>query len=717
MVKTPEIEERVSLHIEGMTCHNCAQSVNKYLEKNGLTDVVVNLGTEEATFKMDGNHSLSKIIKGIEQLGFQVEDETVIYNSTDNRGFIGRSWDALQKLENKLIFSFIFTLPLFLAMFFKGSFLNHPFVQLAICLPVFLLGLYHFGRSAFYSLKNGFPNMDVLITLGGVSAFAYSLFGTIQQLGPDFLFYETTATIFTLVLLGNWIEKRAVKQATSAVNSLQNLQPEDVKLILDYGAEDESLEVVHYKDVEKGEYFLLNSGDKVPLDGEIQWGHAEVNESMLTGESLPVLKQVGDMIYSGTTIHNGNIKVKNTVRADESVLNKIIDLVKTAQADKPSIQRLADKISAVFVPVVIGLAILTFFLNFSFLNNGFQQSLINSIAVLVIACPCAMGLATPTAVVVGLGKAAKNGILVKGASALENFAGIRKIVFDKTGTLTSGDFKVQKIEAIDISLHRIKRIIAGLEKYSSHPLAQSVLRHLDKTEPYQFLDVKEISGMGIMGKNDKGDVFVLGSYKMAEHLTEDDQHNIYIVKNDQLIGWIDLEDQQKDGVKDIIDYFNEAGIDTVILSGDKKHRCEYLAEELGIKEVYAETLPEDKLKFIEEWQKDGKVAMVGDGINDAPALVKADVGMSVAEGTNVAIESADMVIMKEQFERLIMAHKISNKTVKTIRQNLFWAFFYNVIAIPFAALGFLNPMIAAGAMAFSDVIVIGNSLRFKAQKV
>jgi len=427
-----------TLQIEGMTCVNCANSVSKFLEKKGNENVYVDFIGKEAIFDLVDKDNLPQLITGIEQLGFKVKNNSTAINDAKNSKSV-IYLDALNSLKSKLLISALFTFPLLLAMFVKSTFLTNPFVQLAFCLPVFVIGMYHFGKSAYFGLKSGILNMDVLITLGTLSAFLYSLYGTINHLGINFQFYETAATIITLVLLGNFLEERAVTKTTSAVTGLYKLQPNTLSKVINYNTDEEKFESIRTDDARLGELFFIKAGDRIPLDALIIDGTGSFNEASLTGESFPVEKNEGEQIYSGTLLIQGNIVAKIKASKKESVFGKIIEMVKKAQQDKPEMQRLADKISNIFVPVVLGLAIIAFFLNYSYLENSMQQSILNSIAVLVISCPCALGLATPTAVVVGLGKAAKNGILVKGASFLQKFANVKKVVFDKTGTLTTGN--------------------------------------------------------------------------------------------------------------------------------------------------------------------------------------------------------------------------------------------------------------------------------------
>ncbi|MBB6127152.1 heavy metal translocating P-type ATPase [Mucilaginibacter lappiensis] len=693
-------EQLIELNVTGMHCNNCALSVHKLLEKRGLHNILVDFASEEVKFSTSDNTQLPEIKKGIENLGFRVIDDISQHQPS-----------FYDKVENKFIFCALFTAPLLLSMLLQWHFLHQPIVQLLLCLPVFIVGCLHFGRSAWSSVKGGVPNMDVLIFIGSTSAFIYSLTGTLQHLGQQYQFYETCATIITLVLLGNVFEKRSVTQTTSAVKDLIKFQQVNANRVVNGG-----VEVISAKEVRPGDTLLVNQGDKIPVDGEILSGSASVDEAMLTGESLPVEKKKYDRVIGGTILVNGNIHMLATKVGSNTILSQIIELMKKAQAAKPPIQKLGDRVASIFVPVVLGISLLTFILTFYVGHAGLQHSLLNAIAVLVISCPCAMGLATPTAVMVGLGRAAKNGILIKGGDTIEAVAHTKYIVFDKTGTLTTGKFSINEIKAepgIDIEL--IRGIIIAIEERSNHPIARSLVSGL-KNLPKQKVILKvakEEKGLGMRAEDVEGNNYFLGTAK----LNKDDHFNLSLYKNQQLLAQIALDDEIKPETAALIAQLKKMGIKPVLLSGDKKDRCLKVASAIGIKEVHAERLPDEKLHVIDMYKQKGKTIMIGDGINDAPALTKADVGVSMNDASQVAIQSASVVLLNTDLHSVIQFLQISKHTLLTIKQNLFWAFAYNIIAIPLAALGFLNPMIGAFTMAFSDVVVIGNSLRLKIKKV
>jgi Cu+-exporting ATPase len=694
-----EKEELIELQVSGMHCNNCAMSIYKLLEKKGLHDIYVDFANDEVKFKSSKHIENSFIIKDIEGLGFKVSEESVPIEEKFN-----------EKIENKFYFSLIFTIPLFSHMFLPFHFLHNPIVQLILCLPVYILGCIHFGKSAYNSLKNGIPNMDVLIFIGSSAAFAYSLFGTIQNLGPDFLFYETAATIISLVLLGNVLEKRSVSQTSSAVKELMKFQRVNA-----YKLVNGEILTINSQEVIPGDILVIKSGDKIPVDGEIIWGEASINESMLTGESLPVEKTKYDQVIGGTLIEKGAIHILVSKTGQHTVLSQIIDLMKHAQSAKPSIQKLGDQVAAIFVPLVVGIAVLTFILAYYSFDLSFQKSMLNAIAVLVISCPCAMGLATPTAVMVGLGRAAKNGILIKGGNTLEEIAKIKYMVFDKTGTLTTGNFKIKKIDTINSSIQKVESIIYGIEAYSNHPIARSLVSELGSKAPEKiiFTQVSEEKGVGMTGSDSEGNTYQFGSLQILNSENDQKDYSLFLKMNEDLIARISIEDEVKPDATKIIKTLKKMGIQPILLSGDLKIKCDNLAATLGIEEVYAETKPDQKLEIIEKIKKRGKTAMVGDGINDAPALTTSDVGISMSNASQIAIQSAEVVLLKNDLNLIDNMLRIGNHTLLTIKQNLFWAFFYNVVAIPIAAFGFLNPMVGALTMAFSDIIVIGNSIRLK----
>ncbi len=697
----------IKLEVSGMTCSNCALGVKRSLEKAGYSDVDVELTTSEATLAVDDDNDVDKAIKVIESAGYKASLPEV-----NQKGKNGKK--KLSTIEKKFWFTAVFTTPLILAMFLPWDFMHNDIFQLALTIPVFTVGFFHFGKSAFYSLRSGVTNMDVLIFMGSTAAFIYSLIGTIYGLGHDYLFYETSASIISIVLLGNMLEHRSVNKTTSAIDELIKLQKNTAKVIIQEMHEGaESIEEIDADRVRVGENVLVNTGDKIPVDGVIYWGTGSIDESMVTGESLPVDKTKDMKVVAGTILLSGNIKVKTTATGDETVLSQIIEMVKKAQKDKPKLQNLADKISSIFVPIVVAIAALTLIGWFWVAGLEFRDALMRSIAVLVIACPCALGLAIPTAVVVGLGRTAKNGILLKGGSIFDKLPKVDTVVFDKTGTLTTGKFFIKSINTFDYDEEEVKSILFSLESFSSHPIAKAIVKELSKTRKIKLENTEETKGVGIKATDKENNTYVAGSHIIASHLTDDESHNIYLIKNDKLIATIDIQDEIKPEAKRSIQELKSRGIKTIMLSGDRDFRCKEVADYLGIDEVYSEMMPDKKLEKIEELSQNRKLAMVGDGINDAPALAKAYIGISMSDATQVAVESAEVVLLKGDLSLLSKAFHSSRLTLKTIKENLFWAFFYNVSAIPFAIVGLLTPMVAAAAMAISDIIVVGNSIRLK----
>jgi len=675
-------------------------SIHKLLEKKGLHDVLVSFASEEVKFSTADQSIVPQIIKDIEGLGFKVVDEENVQPTP-----------FYDKVENKFIFCAIFTAPLLLHMLLPWHFLHNPIVQLILCLPVFIVGCMHFGKSAYSSLKNGMPNMDVLIFIGSASAFIYSLVGTIENLGGQYLFYETAATIITLVLLGNVFEKRSVNQTTSAVKNLMKFQQVNANRVVNG-----SIELISAKDVAAGDVLLVNEGDQVPVDGDVISGDALINEAMITGESMPVAKTKYDKVIGGTIVQQGNIRISATKVGANSTLSQIIDLMKKAQAAKPPVQKLGDKVASIFVPVVLLIALGTFVITYFVTDAGLQRSMMNAIAVMVISCPCAMGLATPTAVMVGLGRAAKNGILIKGGDTIEAVANTKYVLFDKTGTLTTGKFSIKEIKVEDgFNIEQIRGVISAIEERSNHPIAKSFVSELQAYPQQKIIlrTAKEEKGLGMRAEDVDGNNYFLGS---AKHKTPD-HFNLTLYRNQVRMAQIAVDDTIKPNAANLIARLKKAGITPVLVSGDKALRCNALAATLGIKEVHGEMLPEDKLKVVDMYRKKGKTIMIGDGINDAPALTQADVGVSMNDASHIAIQSAKVILLNTDLQSVVTFLQISKHTLITIKQNLFWAFAYNIVAIPIAALGFLNPMVGAFAMAFSDVIVIGNSLRLKVKKV
>lgn len=698
----------ITLEVSGMDCNNCAMSITRFLERKGLEEVFVNFQTKEVRFREDEKAlSLEGVKAGIHKLGFQVIEEEQ-----------SPSWWTF---ERKLFISTLFTIPLLFGhlLMMAGvhvSFLESAWVQFILCLPVYTIGFLHFGNSAFRSLQERVLNMDVLIFTGSTAAFIYSLIGLYLQ-EPRYIFFETAATIITLVLVGNWMERKAVAKTTTAIEDLTSLKVEMANKVMPSGT------IVRIKSEELaiGDVLQVNEGDKVPADGILLEGEVEVDESMLTGESLPVHKQLGDTLIGASLLVAGNMRMEVAAVGKESVLQQMIELVKTAQQDKPDIQRLADRISAIFVPAVLGISVLTFLLGYFAFGFSAQGALMNAIAVLVISCPCAMGLATPTAVMVGVGRMAKQGILVKGGQTIELLSKIKHIVFDKTGTLTTGKFRLKEIQYHSGDQKKVHTLIHKLEQRSSHPLAQSLVHAMEALPNGQSLSlqaIEERKGLGVEAKDEAGNHYQIGSARLLSRpIQASTEHQVYLLQNKEVLASIALEDEIRPAAASTISRLKGLGVQTVILSGDQQGKTASVANALQVDQFEGEQLPEQKLAAIEQLRSKGLTAMVGDGINDAPALAKADVGISLGGASQAAIQSAEIVLLKPKLDKVFEALVISKHTVKTIRQNLFWAFAYNIVAIPIAAAGYLNPMWGALFMAFSDVIVIGNSILLRSKRL
>ena len=695
--------KKIKIQIEGMTCSNCAAGIKKHLLNKGLEDVNVNFSTGEANCNINSLHNQNDVENIIQKLGYSIiKPNEEIKNN-------------ISKVERYFYSTLIFTLPLFSHMFFpEDSFIQNPFLQFFLCLPVYLIGINYFGKSAWSSLKTGVPNMDVLIFIGSSAAFFYSIYGWLIFGGTSemhhYLFFETTATIITLVLLGNVLEHKSIKKTTTAIGDLTSIQEVIAKTEVNG-----IIEEVNFDEIKVGDILVVNSGDKIPTDGIIISGSAYIDESMITGESIPVNKNEDSNVIGGTIINDGNLKIKATKVGNDTLLSQIIELVKNAQNNKPNIQKLGDKVSAIFVPVVLFIAMLTFFIGHYYFLLSMQEALLRGIAVLVISCPCAMGLATPTAVMVGIGRAAKNGILIKGGDSLEKLASVKSIVFDKTGTLTTGKFIVSNFNAINEDEKKIKNIIYNIEKYSSHPIAKSLCNAFkDNNSALEVKNIIEEKGISISAEIDDN-LYSIGSSKI---IISDENHDLFVLKNNRIIATLDISDELKINTDLVISTLHKSEYTTTILSGDKKDKCDKISEKLGITTTFSEQLPQDKITKIEELVDQNPTAMVGDGINDAPALARATIGISLGNATQIAIQSADVVLLNnENLQQLPQALQLGKHTLLTIKQNLFWAFSYNLVAIPIAFLGLLNPMWAALFMAFSDVIVIGNSIRLRYKRI
>ncbi|QEC41987.1 heavy metal translocating P-type ATPase [Pseudobacter ginsenosidimutans] len=705
--------ETVNWKVDGMDCSNCVLTIRQFLEKKGLQDVKVNLAGGDVSFIINGQNKKDEILKGIESLGYTVDAGDAQLNTNKKR--------FLKNHQERFLFCIIFTLPLLLHMFDRWihiHWLMNPWIQMALATPVYIVGMDFFGKSAIKSIRNGMPNMNVLIAIGATAAYVYSLAGALLGLGEGYLFFETAASVITLVFLGNWMEDASIQSTQKSLNKLARSQKVMANMIAYDDQHQEHVFPVENTTLRVGDILLIKNGEQVPADCKILWGDATVNESIITGESMPIVKKPKEHLIGGSLLVDGTVKAYVTAEAKNSVLSNIIDLVKRAQGEKPPVQQMADKISAIFVPIVLGIAAVTLIANWIILQD-FTASLMRSIAVLVIACPCAMGLATPAAIAVGLGRAARSGVLFRNAKSLELFRNIQQVVFDKTGTLTTGDFVIAAFEKTSnaISDEEFKQIVFSLEKYSNHPIAQCIAREWKQSQVIRWEKIEEVKGLGMKGRTKEGDTWQAGSYKIAQGLTSDAAHNVYIVKNDVLVGWIDVKDEVRPEAMTVVQYLRHKNIRTILLSGDRYDKCRQLADFLGIDEVIAEQTPQEKLGVVEDLTLKGPTAMVGDGINDAPALAKATVGISLSDASQVAMQTADVVLMDNGIKNLPLSLGLGRHTYMTIRQNLFWAFAYNIVAIPVAAFGLLTPTFGALVMGLSDVVLAINSGRLFVKKV
>lgn len=705
--------ESVQWKVEGMTCANCALTIRKYLENQGQFNIKVNPLAGDVSFDMVEGSAPESLKKGIHDLGYEVVGDAAEADQ--------RKKPLLHNHLRRFLFCLPFTGVLLLHMldpWIHLHWLMNPWIQLALCLPVFIVGMQYFGKSAIKSLQNGIPNMSVLVALGASSAFIYSLIGAIMNLGSDYLFFETAATIITLVFFGEHLEDASIQSTQRALKKLAKSQKVMANMIAFDDQHQEIIFPMENTQLKVGDLILIKTGEQVPIDCKVLSGEGDVSEAIVTGESIPVHKGAKDALIGGSVLESGVIKAMVTATGDNTVLSNILRMVKQAQGEKPPVQQLADKISAIFVPTVVGIALLTLAANWIILDN-FTQALMRSIAVLVISCPCAMGLATPAAIAVGLGRGARNGILYRNATSLENFKNIKQIVFDKTGTLTTGKFRIASFQVLDhtIDEEAFKRIVYSLEKYSNHPIARSISAAWKTKNDLRWQKIDEIKGLGMKAIDKEGNEYSAGSYHTAHSSVTDVKHNVYVTRNGSLLGVIDLEDEIRPEIPEVIRSLKAHGIKTIMLSGDRHEPCQRMAAELGMDEVFAEQTPAQKLEKIAALNAAQPTAMVGDGINDAPALAKATIGISMSEATEIAMQSAHVVLMNHGLKNLPTALGLGKHTYLTVKQNLFWAFFYNIIAIPIAAFGFLIPGLAALAMGLSDVVLAANSVRLFVKKV
>lgn len=708
------------LKVEGMTCSSCARRVENALRKvPDVLEASVNFASEKAIVR--GTAPLNRLKQSVEAIGYKVV--LLETKGSQYEELVRKEKERLRGLKKKLIISGILTIPVAAIAMLMLMFPGHGWVQLALTIPVLWAGR-DFFRVAWKLARKRSANMDTLIAIGTGAAFIYSVYSLVANTGH--LYFEVTAIIVTLILLGKYLEEKAKGQANDAIRKLMNLQPKLARVIRD-GKEIE----VPAEELVVGDQVIVRPGESIPVDGRVLEGLTTVNESMITGESLPVNKRPGDNVIGATLNGNGRLVIVAEKVGSDTMLAKIIRMVEDAQGSKAPIQRLADQVSGRFVPGVLFVAGLTFG-GWLLTGSPFVAAMLPTVAVLVIACPCALGLATPTAIMAGTGKAAEHGILIKNAESLELAHKINVLIFDKTGTLTEG--KPSVTDFISLTKRRkdedLIRLVASAERYSEHPLGESIVKYAkDKgIELIESTDFQSVTGKGIIAKIDGVEVIVgnpklVGSYvhkdvekyqPQIDTLQKKGKTVVYAAEDQKLVAIIGIADTVKPTSKRAIEKLSKMGVELIMATGDNRVTAEAIAEQLGIHHVLAESSPENKADEVARLQKQGKiVGMVGDGINDAPALAKADVSFAMGAGTDIAMEAASVTLIKGDISKVAEAIDLSKQTLKIIKQNLFWAFAYNTVGIPVASFGFLSPMIASGAMAFSSVSVVSNALRLK----
>ena len=720
-------DEKTTLAISGMTCAACATRIEKELNKvDGVVNANVNLANEKASIEyIPGRTTINQLIAAVKKAGYSAtfseaatvdaEKETREneYKSQRNKFLLGALlsvWFLPQMISD---------LQVHYGWDVGFQYHINPWIQLLLATPVQFFVGGHFYRDAFNALRGGSANMATLVALGTSAAYFYSL--VITLIGAEAgLYYEASAIIITLIVLGKLLEVRAKGQTSDAIKKLMGLQAKTARVIRNGEEIDIPIE-----EVVVGDVIFVRAGEKIPVDGEITEGNSTIDESMLTGESLPVSKNVGDPVIGATVNKHGSFRFKATRVGVDTALAQIIKLVEEAQGSKAPIQKLADKISGVFVPVVIGIALVTFII--TFFVNGFTPALVSAVAVLVIACPCALGLATPTAVMVGTGKGAENGVLIKGAEHLESAHRVTTVVLDKTGTITKGEPEVTDIISLKNFQEEELLLLAGsAERGSEHPLGEAIVngareKGLSLSDPVNF---NAIPGHGIEVRVEDKTIHIGNKklmqkegipfeliVKQMEELESQGKTAMLMAINNELAGLLAVADTVKETSAEAIAKLKEMGIEVLMITGDNQRTAEAIGKQVGVNQILAEVLPQDKSAEVEKLMKEGKiVAMVGDGINDAPALAVADIGIAIGTGTDVAIEAADVTLMRGDLIGIVDTIRLSKTTMRKIRQNLFWAFAYNTILIPVAAVGLLNPVLAGAAMAFSSVSVVGNTL-------
>jgi len=710
----PTTTQHWTLPIEGMTCASCVKRVEKALAGvPGVSEAEVNLATETASVEAAAGLSPELLIAAVRKAGYAATVQAPGDNApAPVTAWAFSGWPVLIAA----LLSAPLVLPM-LGLLFGRHWMIDGWLQLALTAPVqFWLGA-RFYMAGWAALRAGSGNMDLLVALGTSAAFGLSVYQLLQGMAGHALYFESAAVVITLVLLGKWLEARAKRQTTAAIRALQALQPETARVLRE--GQERELPLARLR---LGDTVIVRPGERLPVDGSVLEGASHVDESLITGESRPVAKQAGDHVTGGAVNGEGLLRLRCTALGAESTLARIARMVEDAQGHKARIQRLVDQVSAIFVPVVLGIALLTL-LGWGFAQGDWQQALLNAVSVLVIACPCALGLATPTAIMAGTGVAARHGILIKDAQALELAHSLQLVAFDKTGTLTEGRPRLLAHEGAP----ELLRLAAALQQGSEHPLAHAVREAAVGLALPAVQDLRAVAGRGVTARLEGQDLALGSSRYMgelgvdlgplqarAEALQREGRTVSWLARGDRLIGLLAFGDALKPTAARAVARLQAMGVQTALLSGDNAGAARAVAAQLGITQVHAEVLPADKAQLVGELKAGGRrVAMVGDGINDAPALAAADVGLAMSSGTEVAMAAAGITLMRGDPALVADAIAISRRTYAKIRQNLFWAFVYNAVGIPLAAFGLLNPVLAGAAMAFSSVSVVGNALLLK----
>ena len=721
--------KEINVDIKGMHCQSCVTLVERSLKKlDGVQDAVVNLTTEKATVNFDTTKlDEKKIVDVITNKGYPA---SLIKGKINTDKETRKRKAEIKKLKRLFGFSLVFAIPAFIigmVFMWLGIMIAHQdYILWALATPVqFIVGA-QFYKGTWNALKNKSANMDTLIAVGTSAAYFYSVYAVLFLPGTG-QYFEASAVLITLVLMGKLLEAIAKGKTSEAIKELMHLSPKIATVI-----RNKKEMRIPIDDVKVGDIIIVKPGEKIPVDGVIVEGSSAVDESMITGESLPVEKKKGNKVIGATINKTGSFKFKAEKIGADTTLSHIIKLIEDAQGKKAPIQRFADAVSAYFVPAVILIAISTFVTWYFIFAKEFAFALIAAVAVLVIACPCALGLATPTAIMVGTGKGAKKGILIKGGDALETAHKLKYIIFDKTGTITKGVPEVTEIIPTIGSKEKLLQIAASIEQLSEHSLAEAIVKEAKNTKIKisKATNFKAIPGHGItatVGKEKyyfgneklmiKHKISITKIKKQLREIEEQGKTVMILANNGKVKGLIAVADTIKPTSTKAVRALEKMGVSVYMITGDNTRAAKAIAKQAGIKHVFAEVLPKDKAEYVKKLQKKGKVGMVGDGINDAPALAQADIGIAMGSGTDVAMETGNIVLMKNDLLDVARAIKLSKMTMSKVKQNMFWALFYNTLGIPIAAMGMLNPMIAGGAMALSSVSVVSNSLLLKVKKI